>query len=243
MQEVTKFQTSEPVVLKRSDILNAPYNPRRISDFAMKELRKNLKRVGFWGGVIVNKRTKHIIQGHQRLAALDTLERNQDYFVRVELVDVDDTTEIEQNIFMNSTTVQGEFDLTMLKDLIPQINHENAGLDIFDLNQMGVQMPKDMTIQVEEIASDFQELNAPVQQMKQAEREATAEEKKQAIVDLKHSIADKAIDKVENMDAYVTISFDTFENKANFMQRFGFAESDKFIKGEVFNDMVEVILG
>ena len=41
------------------------------------------------------------------------------------------------------------------------------------------------------------------------------------------------------MDAYVMLSFDTYEAKAAFCERFGYDPAMKFIKGEVFSDQVE----
>lgn len=45
----------------------------------------------------------------------------------------------------------------------------------------------------------------------------------------------------ENMDAYVVLSFDTYEAKAAFCERFGYDPDMKFIKGEVFDEQVEKI--
>ena len=35
------------------------------------------------------------------------------------------------------------------------------------------------------------------------------------------------------------LNFDTYKHKAAFMRRFGFDPMEKFIKGELFSDMVE----
>ena len=45
----------------------------------------------------------------------------------------------------------------------------------------------------------------------------------------------------ENMDAYVILSFDTYEAKAAFCERFGYDPDMKFIKGEVFDEQIERI--
>ena len=37
------------------------------------------------------------------------------------------------------------------------------------------------------------------------------------------------------------LSFDNFDNKAAFCERFGYDPYDKFIKGEVFDDQVEAV--
>ncbi len=57
--------------------------------------------------------------------------------------------------------------------------------------------------------------------------------------ELKQNVKEKAAEKAQNMDAYIALSFDNWEAKAEFCERFGFSPYDKFIKGELFNEMVE----
>ena len=47
--------------------------------------------------------------------------------------------------------------------------------------------------------------------------------------------------RAQDMDAYLMLSFDTFEAKAAFCERFGYDPYSKFIKGEVFDEQVERI--
>ena len=49
----------------------------------------------------------------------------------------------------------------------------------------------------------------------------------------------EAQEQVQDMDAYVMLSFDTFEAKAAFCERFGYDPYMKFIKGEVFDSQIE----
>ena len=57
--------------------------------------------------------------------------------------------------------------------------------------------------------------------------------------DVKRQVREQAIDRAEQMDAYVMLSFDTFKAKAAFCERFGYDPYEKFIKGEVFENQVE----
>ena len=59
--------------------------------------------------------------------------------------------------------------------------------------------------------------------------------------EVKRQVKEKAIEDAENMDAYVMLSFDTFANKAGFLERFGYPAGIRFIKGEEFDGMVERI--
>jgi hypothetical protein len=220
---LTKFQKSEQVILKRSEIKNAPYNPRKISDEALTQLRKNFRRVGLLGGIVVNKRTMNIVSGHQRLKALDDLEKKGDYLIRVEMIDVDEMTEKEQNIFMNSHSVQGEFDVDALRIMVEDIDYSNAGLTEMDLSIIGL----DINIG-EGIEDVSQELN-----------QLSADQKKEKIKASKKAIRNDIDDKFEEGDPLLVLSFDSFKNKSAFMRRFELDEYQKFFKGEIFSEMIE----
>ena len=57
--------------------------------------------------------------------------------------------------------------------------------------------------------------------------------------EVKHHVKENAQKQAENMDAYVMLSFDTYEAKAAFCERFGYEPDMKLIKGEVFDEQVE----
>lgn len=59
--------------------------------------------------------------------------------------------------------------------------------------------------------------------------------------EVKQQVKENAQRQAQDMDAYLMLSFDTFEAKAAFSQRFGYDPYDKFIKGEVFSEQVERI--
>lgn len=220
--EITKFQKSESVILNRAEILNAPYNPRKITPEAFKALKKNIKDVGLLGGIVVNKRTMFIVSGHKRLEALDALEKRSDYQIRVEMVDMDEKTEKEQNIFMNSSSVQGEFDLDMLKTMLPDIDYEQAGLTEADLNVIGVVD----SIQMFENEDLSDELNN------------SYEARKQQTKDLKQKIRDGYSDKFET-EPVVSLSFSSVKAKQAFMLRFGYDPNAAFVNGDLFSERVE----
>ena len=67
--------------------------------------------------------------------------------------------------------------------------------------------------------------------MERAAKTAHMKEVKQQVKD--------AAQKQAQVDAYVMLSFDTWEAKAAFCRRFGYDPYDKFLKGEVFDGQVE----
>lgn len=126
-----QFDKYEFTRIHRSEIKNAEYNPRKITDAARKQLRDNLKRIGLTHPITWNKRTGNILSGHQRISILDSLERTQNYTLRVAVVDMDEKSEREQNVFENNPASQGYFDVEKLEAVIktPEFSIDNAGID------------------------------------------------------------------------------------------------------------------
>ena len=111
---VSKYQAYETEVISRSQIKNAPYNPRIMDEKAKKRLKKNIAKHGLVAALTWNKRTGNLVGGHQRLEQLDALEKNKDYELTVCVVDVDEKEEATLNVQLNNPSMQGEWDLDKL---------------------------------------------------------------------------------------------------------------------------------
>lgn len=79
------------------------------------------------------------------------------------------------------------------------------------------------------------DFGAPSQLSPQEERQSKIDRMKQ----VKEQVKQQAAEKAQNMDAYIVLSFDTWDAKAAFCARFDIHPHDKFVKGELFNEMVE----
>lgn len=232
-----KYFKSQSVELMRSEINPSTYNPRTISDEAKRHLKRSLKKFGVVGGIVVNSQTgNRIVGGHQKVSILDEIKKydketkENDYPLRVELIDVDEKTEKELNITLNNPNTQGDWDYDKLRELIPDIDYKDAGLTDEDLSLIGI----DFTLQTEEesfYADALEELRVPIVE----EREA----KKEAVKEMKAQIKEQAERKAENMDSYVMVNFQSFDEKADFMERFGFDARDKFIQGEYLVKLID----
>ena len=234
--ELSKYIKSESAEVLRSEIHFADYNPRTITEEAKRSLRRGIKKYGLLGGVIVNRKGMTIVSGHQRVAVMDDLNKypETDYTLRVDMIDVDDKAEKELNVLLNNPNAQGSWDFDLLREIIPDIDYKSAGLTAEDLNIIGV----DYLLKTDEedaIADALNDITAPTDALKDAQRQSKIAHAKQ----VKAQVRADAEEKAENLDAYVMVSFDTFKAKSAFMQRFGLGEYDKFIKGEVFSDMIE----
>jgi len=234
-----KVKQAEKRVLWRSEITLAPYNPRKISDKAKKALRANLKKVGLLGGIVWNENTGNLVSGHQKVRIIDELEnydtetKENDYEITVEVVSLSEKEEKEQNIFMNSTTVQGEFDNDLLADLLKEIDYKSAGLDESDLNVLIADVPIfDVSDYNQLVKSDFQDLES----ITDAEREA----KKQAVKEAKQKTKNKMEESYEEGESYIVVSFTNYENKVFFMEMLGQPSDNKYIKGEELINKLQI---
>lgn len=228
-----KYKQSETIIVKRSQINFAPYNPRKEDPEIVRKLKKNFKSVGFLGGIVWNRRTSYLVSGHKRVQTLDIINNydgapGKDYDIKVEAVDLDDKTEREQNIFMNSPSAMGEFDMEKMKILVPSIDYEAAGLSEADMNIYGISiMQEEVNAGASSVVDDFEEMQRPY------------EERKAAVKQMKEQIRQQSEQKVEDIESYVMLNFKSYRAKSAFMLRFGFAPDDKIIPGEMFADMVE----
>lgn len=223
-------------VIKRNQIMKADYNPRKISESAAKKLRKFLKTHGLWNPLIVNRRTMTLVSGHQRIDAMDTILRKNDYAITVSMVDVDEETEVKGNIFMNNQSAMGEFDFLQLKEIntiFPEIDFSaDLGFDDSDIDV---------------ILGDA--YIAPVEVVKQREEKATEEMREEftpeSMRELKKEMREKNKSensegesyKLSESDYHVTFVFPNNSAKHNFMKRINKPISEKYVKSAVLMDI------
>lgn len=271
------FENSEIVEMKRSQIHFHPRNPRRITPEGKKYLKRSLKSFGILGGIIVNKRNNYVlVGGNQKVELLDEMQgydpdkpEENDYILRVEVIDVDDKKELEVLTALNNPKIGGEFDYQKLAEIIPDIDYKEAGLTEEDLSMIGV----DYIFQTEEensLSAELDNLMADVnaehqkdlerqreqrEAIKEAQRQANEqqdkqiaanaeksyEEKKQHMKDVKELVKTQAIENAMNQEAYIMLSFDDFKSKSEFMARAGYPDDLRFVKGEEFMQRIEFI--
>lgn len=252
--DLSKYIKSEVVELNRSAIHLAAYNPRTITEEGKKSLKRIIKKYGLVGGIVVNKRTGlTVVSGHQRISVMDELQKydrktkENDYKLRVDVIDVDEKTEKELNIAMNNPNAQGTWDRDKLAEMIPDIDYKDVGLNEADLSLLGLDyMFK--TEEEDELANSLDSLMQEVNEEKdaektqrQAEKQAERAAKVAHMKEVKAQVRDAAQQTAGNMDAYLMLSFDNMDNKNRFLQRFGYEADSKFIKGEDFDMRCEVI--
>lgn len=244
--KLSKHEKFKIIQVHRSQINNAPYNPRKISEHQKKGLSKNLKKVGMLQPIIWNETTGNIVSGHQRVAILDTMEKSNEYILTVAAVSLSEKEEMRQNMFLNSTTFTGEFDFEAVAELLENydLDFKDCGFDDYDMSILSLE------------DADFERFQkpAPKHDVKYIVPEGEDDndndndndnafndeaEKVEAIKATKGRIKEDYATKNADIDAYIILSFSNIRNKEAFCNRFGFDKLEKMVKGEIFSEMVE----
>lgn len=127
-----------------TDINEADYNPRTISDDEMTKLENSITEFGFVDPMIINLKNNKLIGGHQRYNALLSLNMKKGNFAEelnlVELGDIgwvfpdmDLKIESEQhekalNIALNK--ISGTWDNEKLFTLLEELEYDNMGIEL-----------------------------------------------------------------------------------------------------------------
>src|SRR5262249_13431919 len=119
-----KFASIE--LIRRSQIKKADYNPRIMTDERRKKLETSLRELGLVTTLVWNKRTGHLVSGHQRLDILD-VEFGwpaNDYELQVSVVDETLEKEKAMNLTLNSEEVSGEWDQGKKRSILDELRNE-----------------------------------------------------------------------------------------------------------------------
>jgi hypothetical protein len=148
---MSKYQNKDERDIPRNQIHGAPYNPRKIGRDAERRLRENIRKRKLHGALTVNERIVdngwsvdecgfYLVSGHQRIQALDALEKSDTYDVRCSVGHWNPAEEREQNLHFNSPMAQGSTDEVMLAAMFEgfDLDVDAAGYDPIVLEDIGI---------------------------------------------------------------------------------------------------------
>lgn len=209
-----ELKQSETRIIKRSKINLNPINPKRHSDERVKLQKKNLQKVGFLGGIVWNEKSGNLIDGHRRIKAMDLHYKydgtsSTDYNVKVEVVNLDDKAEKEQLTYMAVGNTKPDIDL--IADYINDIDYSDVGLSEAELNDI-LSISGIDDIRLSDSLDNL--LSSPVKESKRLDR--TDEEKKAHMKEVKQQVKAVAKERQLNEEAYIMLSFSSYEAKADF---------------------------
>lgn len=125
--------------IHRSEIALNPYNPKRHTDRQVKQQVANIKANGYLGGIVWNKTSGNLVDGHRRVQALDIIHKydgtaGTDYLLKVEVVEFDHKTELEQLTYMAIGNSRADYNL--VAQYADQIDTAAVGLSEEDYAQL-----------------------------------------------------------------------------------------------------------
>lgn len=239
-----ELKTSETRIVKRSSINFNELNPKRHQEESVKVQARNLKKVGYLGGIVVNETTHNLLDGHRRLMAMDSINKydgtpETDYDVKVEVCALSEKEEKEQMTYMAVGNTQADLDL--IAQYIGDIDTKDLGLteaqikaleqfslteeDIFnDESKSGGGISKE----VEDFFNFLPSATVPIK----GSENLTPEEKKAIVKAGKEKTKEDGASYDDFGNAMLTLSFNTMENKYAFCEAMGIDADAKVAKGE-----------
>lgn len=224
-----------------------PYNIKNHSDAQIDLQKKNLKKVGYLGGIVYNELSGNLIDGHRRVLALDIINKydgtpETDYDIKVEVATMDDKMEKEQMAFMALANSKADFNL--IANFIDDVDYKNMGLSESEYEQIMLLKPTDememetfgmMEIMEEEFAPKKKDevLELPVQELTSEELMQVHEEMphadKEEISAKKAKNTDVGEKRLSDSERFVVINFDDMEQKRVFCEALGLQQSRNMV--------------
>ena len=233
-----ELKQSETRIIKRSQINLNPINPKRHSDERVRLQKKNLQKVGFLGGIVWNELSGNLIDGHRCIKAMDMYYKyDTDYKVKVEVVNLDEKTEKEQLTYMAVGNTKPDLDL--LANYLPDIDYSEVGLSHDELNDILAISEADANLSESLddllLPTDFDGIKNPIPE----DAALPYEEKKEHMKAVKQQVKESALQHRQDEDAYIILSFSSFEAKSDFCDLLGISTDEKFAKGEEVLKLIE----
>lgn len=243
------IRQSETKLIWRSQINLNPINPKRHNDALVETQRKNLRKVGFLGGVVWNELSGNLIDGHRRIKAMDIIykydgSKGTDYEVKVECVRMDEKTEKEQLTYMAVGNTRPDFDL--IADYIGEIDCTDIGLSerdiqeiisFNDIDNIGMETIDDLFEDKPRKAEKVHEDAEPVES-DDADDTDDYDARKAHMKEVKCQVKQKAVEDGLNQSAYITLSFSSFDDKSDFCALLGVSPFATMVKGEEVTNLI-----
>ena len=121
-----------------SDLKEAPYNPRTITPEALLGLTESVKRFGLVQPIVWNKKTGHVVGGHQRIKVLKNLGQKEALVV---VVDLPESEEKALNVTMNNPNIAGDF-TDGLESVLDDIKLDMPDVDFDGLMLGDIELPE-----------------------------------------------------------------------------------------------------
>ena len=135
------------IIKKQIDeLLPASYNPRKDltpDDKEYQKIKRSIEEFGYVEPIIYNVTTNTIVGGHQRLKVLRELG-----YTEINVVEIEETEEREKALNIALNKIEGEWDMTALKDLLQELDTGEIDMDLtgfedWEIEQLMTQVHQD----------------------------------------------------------------------------------------------------
>lgn len=238
MAENKKQKGSETVVIKRSAIKLNPLNPKIHLDDEIKRQVKNIRKNGYLGGIVFNAQSGMLVDGHRRVKALDIIHKydgtpETDYDIKVEKVEFDHKTELEQLSFMALGNSKADYNL--VAKYVDDIDYRDVGISDEDYEKIhalaAVEVPDvpmssfddEFISQPEEPAPTYELDNTDTKTTEDImeEHENKPKMTKEQVKGEKAKCDNVASNRQSNQDLYVFLTAETVEEKETLCELLG----------------------
>lgn len=125
----------------RSQIDLDDFNPRTITDENRKRLKQSIADFGFLGAPIFNRRTGHVVGGHQRVSVLDSMMHGAEYELDVIEIDIPEKDEARLNVVLNNPDVQGAYNFGAIDQICKEFGLDPGKDCLFSPEMVSVEFP------------------------------------------------------------------------------------------------------
>ena len=223
---------SETNVIKRSQINLNPQNPKSHTEEEIKLQVKNIRKNGYLGGVVWNQLTGTCVDGHRRIKALDIIHKydgspETDYSLKVEVVNFDHKTELNQMTFMAVGNSKADYNL--VAKYVYDIDYREVGISEEDYQRIrelaAVEVPEvgmgdldDPFIAPYEPVTELDDTDEKTSEDIVKEHEEKPKMTKEDVKKEKQHCDDVASNRQVTQDLYVFLKADTVEEKRIFCE-------------------------
>lgn len=245
MKELNQSQT---VTIKRSEIKLNPCNPKRHTDSEIKKQLSNFKKSGYLGGIVWNRASGNLLDGHRRVLAMDLFYKydgTNDYDIKVEAVDFDRKKELNQLTYMALGNTKADYNL--VAKYASDIDPSDAGISDDDYKRIMElvdnrphiddipDLSGDFLTEVHDLTEDL-ETNDDIVERHENKPKMTKEEVKGE----KAHCDNVAMNRQNTQDLYVFMSFESIANKQAFCDLMGYQNTNSMlVRGEEVLNMIK----
>jgi len=222
---LSKFQGYEIQRIARSQILDAPYNPRRISNGNRERLQQGLKRHKLVMPPVWNQQTGNLVSGHQRLSILDAQHKGADYLLDVAAINVPESEEVQINIILNNDSAMGEFDTLAIQSLAQEFQ--------FDLSDVGFSR--------EDLYINFEFDKEPPPEKTEEQKQKTKDIRTQERQEYKEQKASGLTNDSEaKQDYMIQLVFPSNQHAQDFLKSHGLDATKRYFPADLFLDSLGI---